>query len=58
MSMQLSFAVFPLIAFTSDRLKMGSFVNSSLLKITSYAVGVIIAGLNLWLLIELFQGKS
>ena len=58
LSMQLSFAVFPLVAFTSDRLKMGQFVNGPLLRIASYGVAVIIAGLNLWILIDIFRGRS
>ncbi len=58
LSMQLSFAVFPLVAFTSDRLKMGQFVNGPLLRIASYGVAVIIARLNLWLLIDIFRGRS
>ncbi len=58
LSMQLSFAVFPLVAFTSDKLKMGQFVNGPLLRIASYGVAVIIAGLNLWLLIDIFRGRS
>ncbi len=58
LSMQLSFAVFPLVAFTSNKGKMGQFVNGAVLRILSYAVAVIIAGLNLWLLIEIFRGKT
>ncbi len=57
LSMQLSFAVFPLVAFTSDKVKMGVFVNGAVLRTLSYAVAVIIAGLNLWLLVEIFRGK-
>ena len=56
LSLQLSFAVFPLVAFTSDRRKMGEFVNSRGLKYLSYAVAFLIAGLNLWLLIQTFRG--
>ena len=56
--MQLSFAVFPLVAFTSNKVKMGAFVNGALLRTLSYAVAVVIAGLNLWLLIEIFRGKT
>jgi manganese transport protein len=55
LSMQLSFAVFPLVAFTSDRTKMGPFVNRSSIKLLSYAVAFLIAGLNLWLLIQTFR---
>jgi manganese transport protein len=51
LSMQLSFAVIPLVQFTSDPQKMGTFVNSKLLKITAWSVAIIIAGLNGWLLI-------
>jgi manganese transport protein len=50
LSLQLSFAVFPLVNFTSDREKMGVFVNSAPLKIAAYVVAVVIASLNFWLL--------
>ncbi len=56
LSMQLSFAVFPLVMFTSDKLKMGEFVNPLSRKILSYAVAVIIAGLNVWLLMQILVG--
>jgi manganese transport protein len=55
LSMQLSFAVFPLVAFTSDRAKMGPFVNHSSLKLLSYTVAFLIAGLNIWLLVQTFR---
>ena len=50
LSLQLSFAVFPLVGFTSDRAKMGVFVNSTALKILAYSVAGTIAALNAWLL--------
>jgi manganese transport protein len=56
LSLQLSFAVFPLVAFTSDRRRMGEFVNAKWLKYLSYSVAFVIAGLNLWLLIQTFRG--
>jgi len=56
LSLQLSFAVFPLVAFTSDRGRMGEFVNARWLKSLSYGVAVLIAGLNIWLLIQTFRG--
>ncbi|MFN2636766.1 MAG: Nramp family divalent metal transporter [Gemmatimonadaceae bacterium] len=56
LSMQLSFAVFPLVTFTSDKLKMGEFVNPRWLKTLAYSVAVIIAGLNIWLLLQIFRG--
>jgi len=57
LSLQLSFAVFPLVAFTSDRRRMGEFVNARWLKRLSYGVAVVIAGLNVWLLVQIFRGS-
>jgi manganese transport protein len=57
LSMQLSFAVFPLVSFTSDKLKMGELVNPRWLKATAYAVAFIIAALNILLLVEIFHGS-
>jgi manganese transport protein len=56
LSMQLSFAVFPLVRFTSDRVKMGEFVNPVWLKVLAYLIAFFIAALNVWLLIETFAG--
>jgi manganese transport protein len=59
LSLQLGFAVVPLIIFTSDKLKMGQYVNSGWLKIISWFIAVIIIALNTFLLfqiiIELFR---
>ena len=52
LSLQLSFAVFPLVQFTSERAKMGEFVNPRWLTALAYGVAVIIAGLNAWLLVQ------
>jgi len=52
LSLQLSFAVFPLVRFTSDRVKMGEFVNSTPLRIGAYTVAGVIASLNAWLLVQ------
>jgi len=57
LSMQLSFAVFPLVRFTSDKLKMGEFTNPTWLKVLAYAVALIIAALNIWLLLQFFRGS-
>jgi manganese transport protein len=57
LSMQLSFAVFPLVAFTSDRKRMGPFVNATWLRIAGWASAILIAGLNGWLLIQIFHGR-
>ncbi|MBA2688855.1 MAG: Nramp family divalent metal transporter [Gemmatimonadaceae bacterium] len=58
LSMQLSFAVFPLVGFTSDKMKMGEFVNPLWLRILAYFVALIIAGLNIWLLLQIFRGGT
>lgn len=50
LSLQLSFAVVPLIVFTSDEKQMGEFVNSKLMKICSWIVAIIIIALNGYLL--------
>jgi manganese transport protein len=55
LSVQLSFAVFPLVRFTSDRAKMGEFVNPWWSKTIAYATAFAIAGLNAWLLVQLFR---
>jgi manganese transport protein len=56
LSLQLSFAVFPLVMFTSDRTKMGVFVNPPWMKMLSYTVAVVIAALNIWLLVLTVRG--
>ena len=56
LSMQLSFAVFPLLQFTSDRDKMGEFVNALWAKVVGYGIGIVIAGLNIYLLYQTFTG--
>ena len=56
LSLQLSFAVFPLVAFTSERKKMGEFTNSTWLKVAAYSVAFVIASLNAWLLVQTFAG--
>lgn len=49
LSLQLSFAVFPLVKFTSDSSIMGKFSNKAWLKLVSYTIAFLIAILNLWL---------
>jgi manganese transport protein len=55
LSLQLSFAVFPLVMFTSDRAKMGEFVNPLWVKVIAYLVAFVIAALNVWLLFQTFR---
>jgi len=54
LSLQLSFAVFPLVRFTSDRAKMGEFVNPGWLKTLAYGVAVVIAALNALVMVQAF----
>jgi manganese transport protein len=57
LSMQLSFAVFPLVMFTSDRRKMGEFVNARWLKVLAWTVASFIASLNFWLLFQVVRDR-
>jgi manganese transport protein len=50
LSLQLPFAVVPLILFTSDRRQMGEFVNRPALALLAWAIAALIIALNLWLL--------
>lgn len=52
LSLQLSFAVVPLVQFTSDRLKMGRFVNPAWIRVTAWTVAGLIGVLNVYLLVE------
>jgi manganese transport protein len=52
LSLQLSFAVVPLVMFTNDRRKMGEFVNSLWLKLLAWSVAVVIICLNAKLLFD------
>src|ERR1700674_1332399 len=55
LSLQLSFAVFPLVMFTGDKLKMGEFVNGLTVKCLAWFIAIVIASLNAWLLIQTFR---
>jgi manganese transport protein len=50
LSLQLPFAVFPLVVFTGDRAKMGSLAAPRWMLALAWPVAVIIAALNVWLL--------
>jgi len=56
LSLQLPFAVFPLVAFTSDPRKMGSFANPAWVKALAWSVAVIIGALNVYLLYQSVAG--
>ncbi|MEG5140749.1 MULTISPECIES: Nramp family divalent metal transporter [unclassified Microcoleus] len=53
LSLQLPFAVIPLVMFTSNRGLMGEFVNPFWLKAVAWLVASIIVGLNSWLLLQI-----
>jgi manganese transport protein len=57
LSLQLSFAVVPLVLFTGNKKMMGEFVNARWLQSLAWVVAVLIAGLNTWLLVLMAQGK-
>ncbi len=54
LSMQLSFAVIPLVIFTNSRAKMGKFANSRPLKTGVWVIAGIVLSLNLYLLIDMW----
>lgn len=56
LSLQLSFAVIPLVTFTSDRKKMGELVTPKWMIALSWFVAILIAGLNAYLLYATFFG--
>ena len=56
LSLQLSFAVIPLVSFTSNQTKMGTFVNKKWLILTSWTIAVIIVSLNIYLLYQTLFG--
>ncbi|MGO9432906.1 MAG: Nramp family divalent metal transporter [Terracidiphilus sp.] len=57
LSLQLSFAVVPLVLFTGSRKRMGEFVNGRALQVLAWSTAVLIAGLNAWLLIQTAMGR-
>ncbi len=54
LSMQLGFAVWPLMRFTGEKAKMGEFVNPLWIKITGWTIAAIIITLNVKLLADMF----
>jgi manganese transport protein len=56
LSLQLPFAVFPLVMFTGDRRKMGDMVAPRWMMALAWPVAVLIAVLNVWLLYQTFFG--
>jgi manganese transport protein len=56
LSLQLSFAVVPLVMFTGDTHKMGPFANPGWVKAVAWTVALVIAALNSYLLWQTFAG--
>ncbi len=56
LSLQLGFAVIPLIHFTSDRIKMGVFTIKPYVKVLAWLCAVLIIGLNIKLVTEELSG--
>jgi len=56
LSLQLPFAVFPLVMFTGSRAKMGNLAAPKWMLVLAWPVAVLIAGLNVWLLWQTFFG--
>jgi manganese transport protein len=58
LSLQLSFAVIPLVLFTGSKKWMGEFANGPWLQRLAWATAFAIAAMNLWLLVQLAMGKG
>ncbi|AWB43829.1 divalent metal cation transporter [Paenibacillus sp. CAA11] len=56
LSLQLPFAVVPLVRFTSDKNKMGQFANKLWIKILAWVITIIIILLNIFLIVQTFSG--
>lgn len=54
LSMQLPFAVIPLIQFTSNKERMGEFANPAWVRVLAWIAAAIIVTLNIWLVIRTF----
>jgi manganese transport protein len=58
LSMQLGFAVWPLMRFTSERAKMGPFVNGPMIRALGWTVTLVIITLNVKLLFDMFAPEA
>ncbi len=56
LSLQLPFAVFPLVQFTGEKAKMGRFANPAWIQAPAVMVALVIALLNVWLVYNVFFG--
>src|SRR5262249_31694218 len=58
LSLQLSFAVVPLVMFTNDKMKMGELVNPVALKIAGWFMAGVIALMNAYLVWQVISGSG
>jgi manganese transport protein len=56
LSLQLPFAIWPLVRLTSDRAVMGRFANGAVLKASAWALFGLITAANAWLLAGMLRG--
>jgi len=56
LSIQLPFAVFPLVYLTSSKKRMGVFVNPTWMIVTAVTIAGVITILNMWLITNIFVG--
>lgn len=56
LSLQLPFAILPLVYFTSSKKHMGTFANKLWLKATVGVIAAVIVSLNVWLIVRVFAG--
>ncbi len=53
LSMQLGFAVIPLVRFTGNKKLMGEFSNSPSINVLAWCIGLIIVALNVYMLLQI-----
>lgn len=56
LSVQLPFAIIPLVIFTSDKKRMGEFANRSWIKYLTWAIAIVLTVLNVFLVYGTFAG--
>lgn len=56
LSLQLPFAVIPLVRFTSDPARMGGFANALWVRLLAWTAVAVIVGLNTWLVVQTVPG--
>jgi len=58
LSLQLSFAVIPLVMFTNDKMKMGELVNPLPVKLGGWTMAAVIALMNAYLVWQVISGTG